>query len=149
MKRIRLQIGIMAKLLVVFVVFCSCSSTQSITTPPNVNFSNYRIAVIRGIQLSGYTEAYYTEFQNSLLFCGYSVITEERISALNTTDQSSLMLVNVGVIAGTFSPHNVSVVITDYLSGNLLVSCKRSSWSSSLLQLVREVIKDMEKVIKK
>ena len=147
MEKKRLQIGFMARVLVVFIllgVICACSSTPTIITQPNVNFSKYKYACIMGIQLSGYTQQYYAPIQDTLLLCGYNVITEERIRTLSADEQSELMLVSVGYVNGTFT-----IGITDYLSGGLLVSCKRYSYWLAPYKLLEEILKDLEKIIKK
>ena len=149
-----LFLGIMAKVLVMFIVLgsvCSCASTPNSTIPPNVNFSNYRYAYITGLHLSHVTAGSLVDLKNTLLLSGYNVITEDRIASLNDNEKSKIMLVDAGVVLT--NKINCTIIITDYLKGDLLASFIRTgiSWwgNGSVIKYMGEAIRDMEKVIKK
>ena len=91
----------MKKLLLSIIVcwlFCSCASTQSSSSVlPNVDFSKYKFAAMKFDTSVGSSVFFLqTELQNSLISCGYDMISDTRIGTLSDEDQLKSFIVTAG-----------------------------------------------------
>ena len=144
---------IVLKGLVIFITLCgliSCSTTSGSTmnVSPNANFSNYRFAILTGLQNSYLTEKYAVDIQNVLALNGINVISESRMGALDNNQKSRLILINVGASYGAGQNSSCSLIMSDYLTGNVLMSIRRTAFVS-IDKIMRDVINDMKEALNK
>ena len=157
MKRMFLKKIIMV--LAIFVLLgliCGCVSIPeaNTTTSPNVRFSNYTFANITGIENTANMGKYYMDIQNSLSLNGYNVIRDTRIQELNANERARVMIVYVAITT-SYHEHVCIINITDYLTGNVLMStrvrAKQDFWMVNFVldDVVAKAIEEMENVIKR
>jgi hypothetical protein len=105
----------------------SCYTTPASTVAPNVDFSKYIFAAI-GTDATGnsviLTDAQ-MKVQNALVSCGYNVIVDTRIKALDYEDRLQLFIVEFSISSN--SDESICIIyFTDYLSGNLIATFRGS-----------------------
>jgi len=104
--------------------FISCTTTTSVVAS-NVDFSNYEFAAI-GTRTTGSNVVLmdaHMRIQNALESLGFTVIVDTRISSLTFEERSRLFIVEFS-ITSTGEESICLIYLTDYMSGNLLATCR-------------------------
>jgi hypothetical protein len=142
-------------LFIVILLLGSCSTTPKSTVASNVNLSKYKYAAI-GTNSTGSNIVLadaHMKIQNALISCGYNVIVDTRIRALEYEERLKLFYVEFSMTSNS-SESVCLIYFTDYLSENLIATF-RGSYGLGLTMdgdkrgAVDNAIKEMMKVLKK
>jgi hypothetical protein len=117
----------MLLMIISIIVLNSCYTTPTSTIAPNVDFSKYSFAAI-GTDSTGSSVILadaHMKIQNALISCGFNVIVDTRIRALEYEERTKLFVVEFSISSN--SDESVCLIyFTDYLSGNILATFRGS-----------------------